>query len=440
MREWQDKGMTETALLWEDGRCVIDQPYRKERLMESMLVARLSATLAAHAHRPGAVAPSLVAALAAVPDPRRQASIAYPLPALLAVAVAAILAKHTSVLAIAEWGRRQHRDLLARLGFSTGHVPCQSTLQRLFRRLDPGAVSAALSAALAPAAAAPPATRGTPGVAIDGKAHRGRLQYQTGGCPVHVLSAFTHDGGVVLAQEPIERGADKAEAALTVAPALLARIDGRGRVLTGDALFCQRHLCQQVLAAGGDDLLLVKENQPTLHGDIALLFDPPAAVRPPALDDRRAARTVETGHGRHDERRHLIASTDLTGYLDWPGAAQVVRVERTWRERGQPKQQVRYGLTSLPPEVGTAERLLALKRGHWQIENRLHRSKDVTLGEDASLVHAGQGPMVLALLRDAALSLLYRAGIRALAARLRPYSQQPEAAVALVCSSPPTHA
>jgi predicted transposase YbfD/YdcC len=405
-----------------------------------MVVARLGATLAA-LPPPALGAPSLAAAFTLVPDPRRQASVTYPLAALLSLAVAALLANHTSPLAIAEWGRRQPGALLARLGCPDGRAPCQSTLQRLFRRLDPDAVSAALSAALAPAAAPPPARRGAQGVAIDGKAQRGRLQYQAGGCPVHALTAFCHDRGVVLAQEPIERGADKAEAELTVAPALLARVDWRGRVLTGDALFCQRHLCRQVLAAGGDYLLLVKANQPALHTDLVRLFDRlPGASPPLPLLDRREARTVERGHGRQDEVRHLIASTDLTGYLDWPGLAQVVRVERTWREHGQLKGQVRYGITSLPPEVGTAARLLGLKRGHWQIENRLHRPKDVALGEDASLVHAGQGPAILAMLRDAAVSLLHRAGVRALTARLRAHAQHPDPAVALVCDPPPTRA
>lgn len=407
--------------------------------MESILVSRLCATLASLPAELTMPAPGLAAVFTRVPDPRRQASVTYPLAAVLRLVVAALLANHTSVLAIAEWGRRQQRDLLTQLGFSDGSTPCQSTLQRLLRRLAPEAVAAALRthfAAVAPA----PEERGAQGVAIDGKAQRGRLAYQVGGCPVHALSAFTHDQGIVLAQQPIEAGTDKAEAELTVAPTVLARLDWRGRVLTGDALFCQRHLCQQVLTAGGDYLLLVKQNQPTLYQDIALLFDPPGAVRPPALDDRREARTRETGHGRQAEERHLIASTDLTGYLDWPGVAQVIRIERTWWEKGQPKQQVRYGITSLPPGVGTAARLLTLKRGHWQIENRLHRPKDVTWGEDASLVHMGAGPTVLAMLRDAALSLLHGAGYRTLAAQLRHFSQFPDQAVAVLFGPHPTHA
>jgi hypothetical protein len=187
-------------------------------------------------------------------------------------------------------------------------------------------------------------------------------------------------------------------------------------------------------------LLLVKANQPTLHQDIALLFDPPPAVAALPLLDRRDAQTVERGHGRLDERRRLVASTDLTGYLDWPGLAQVFRLERTWREGGRPHRARHYGITSLGPAQADPARLLDLRRGHWAIENRLHRHKDVAFGEDASLVRRGQGPTVMALLRDAAVSLLHRAGVRQVAACLRAHSRHPEQAVALVVNPLPTHA
>lgn len=239
---------------------------------------------------------SLAAAFTRVRDPRRHKSITYALPAILCLAVAAILSNHTSVLAIAEWVARQ------------------STLQRLFAKLDGDVLSAALSAHFAPAAGRALDARDVHGVAIDGQAHRGRLQYETGGCPVHALTAFCQVTGVVLAHEPIDAGGsgDKAEAELTVAPTLIARIDWPGRVLTGDALFCQRHLCQQVLDAGGDYLLVVKGNQPTLLDALQTLFDPDPSSDPLPLLDRRETRTIEGGHGRQQEVRHLIAATDLT--------------------------------------------------------------------------------------------------------------------------------
>jgi predicted transposase YbfD/YdcC len=379
---------------------------------------------------------ALLAIFATVPDPRRRQGLRFALSAILTLAVAAILSNHLSVLAMAEWGTSQRPDLLHALGFPDGVTPHQSTLQRLFRKLHPDTLSAALTShfALAPATTVE-RPRGSQGVAIDGKAQRGRLAFASTGCPVHALSAFLHEHGIVLAHEPIDTNeqTDKAEAELTVAPALIARVDWGGRVLTGDALFCQRTLCQQVLDAGGDYLLIVKENQPTLLEDIRLLFDPPPGT--PPLDDRREAITVEHGHGRQHERRHLIASTDLVGYSDWPGLVQVFRLERTWQEHDTPKGEVRYGITSLPPTVADAARLLTLKRGHWQIENALHYVRDVTLDEDRSLVHLGHGPSVMALLRDLALNLLRQAGCRTIATRLRFHSCHPEEAVALLTNA-----
>jgi predicted transposase YbfD/YdcC len=375
-------------------------------------------------------------------DPRRAASVIYPLPAMLALAVAAILANHLSVLAIAEWGARQPPEVLTGLGFPPDRTPCQSTLQRLFRRLDGDVLAAILTTAFTPGATSTDAPAVPHGVAIDGTAQRGRLPFSGRGCPVHALSAYCHESGVVVAHEPINDPAsvDRGEAELTVMPMLLDRLDWQGRVLTGDALFCQRGLCQHVRDAGGDYLLTVKENQGTLYRDIALIFDPPTALAGEPLADQRIATTLEYGHGRQHERRELVATTDLSAYLDWPGIAQVFRVERTWTAHEITKQAVHYGVTSLAPAVADADRLLALRRGHWTIENHLHRRKDVNFGEDASLIHVGQGPTVMALLRDAAVNLLHLAGVRQVAARLRRHSQHPREAVMLVIQPLPTGA
>jgi predicted transposase YbfD/YdcC len=447
---------------------------QEESPMESTLSSPAPATSStispADAGRLAVSPGTLLEVFAQLPDPRRGQGTRFALSAILALAVCAILSNHLSVLAIAEWGASQCQELLASLGFKDGVTPHQSTLQRLFCRLDPNAPSEALTSHFARLESAKP-LRGSEGVAIDGKAQRGRLAFDSSGGTVHALSAYLHDLGIVLAQEPIEPHplaasatpdatssepkpneadktlaetktetteppvdravADKAEAELSVAPDLLKRIDLRGRVLTGDALFCQRNLSKQVVDSGGDYLFIVKENQPRLHEDIRLLFDPPPGLSLP-LEDRRLARTVDHGHGRHYDTRVLIASIDLVGYSDWPDLAQVFSLERTWREKGKTKREVRFGVTSLPREVAGAERLLELTRGHWRIENCDHYVKDVTLGEDRSLVHLGNGPSILAMLRDLALSLLHRAGYRAIASRLRYHSVHPEKSVALL--------
>src|SRR5919202_3355767 len=125
------------------------------------------APTATEATRTHTVTPeSLLAAFAAVPDPRREASVEHPLPAILAMSAAALLCAQTSVLAIAEWGARQPAELLHALGFAQARTPCQSTLHRLFRKLDPHALSAALTAAFAPGTEPPPEQRGSQGIAI----------------------------------------------------------------------------------------------------------------------------------------------------------------------------------------------------------------------------------------------------------------------------------
>lgn len=205
---------------------------------------------------------------------------------------------------------------------------------------------------------------------------------------------------------------EKHEAELTVAPHLLAALPLAGAVVTGDALYCQRALCAQIVAAGGDYLVFVKGNQPSLEEAITLLFTAP----PPG--EAFATTTQPHRHGSRREVRQLWASDALTGYLDWPGCAQVGRLERTWTAQSRTGGETRHFVTSLPPTVGPTA-LLALARGHWGIENRLHYVRDVTLGEDASRVRTGAAPQVLAALRNAVLTLLRAAGATNIAAALR---------------------
>jgi predicted transposase YbfD/YdcC len=378
----------------------------------------------------------LVAAFATLPDPRRAQGKRFPLAAILALAVVALLSNHLSVLAIAQWGNRQSRDILVALGFTQGVTPHQSTLQRLFRKLDPLPLAVALTACFAPTCDAADDVRGSVGIALDGKAHRGRLAYADHPeYSVHMLSAVLHEHGIVLAQAPLDHTGEKAEAELTAAPTVIARLDWHGCVLTGDALYAESGVCDAVCKAGGDYLVIVKGNQPTTLHALATLFAARAdtALRAASLPawDMRTATTLDKGHGRV-ERRQVIASTELNAYLAWPHLAQVLRIARTWWERGRRCAAVRYALTSLPPAVADAERLLALVRGHWEIENGVHYVKDVTLGEDRSTIRTGNGPSIMAMLRDTVVSVLHWAGWRTIAERLRFYSGNPPAALALL--------
>jgi hypothetical protein len=174
--------------------------------------------------------------------------------------------------------------------------------------------------------------------------------------------------------------------------------------------------------------MIVKDNQPQLRADIELVF-----ALPPTGDRQETAHTVDIGHGRI-EQRNITTSEALLGYSDWPGLAQVFELGRyvITQKTTEERVEVVYGVTSLSPEQGTPKRLLALVRGHWQIENKSHWVRDVTFDEDRSQVRCGHIPQVMAALRNTTIGLLRGAGYSNIAAACRRFAAQPDLALTLI--------
>lgn len=131
---------------------------------------------------------------------------------------------------------------------------------------------------------------------------------------------------------------------------------------------------------------------------------PPSATPPP---DLREAESIDNDHGRIETRR-IAVSTEAAPYLQWPGLAQIARLERTREVRGRKSVETVYLITSLPPDEAGPERLLELARAHWSIENRLHHVRDVTFNEDRCRVRAGARH--LAALRNLAIRMIRKTG------------------------------
>jgi predicted transposase YbfD/YdcC len=450
-------------------------------------------------------------ALAQVKDPRRKQGQRFTLTSILLLALAAILSNHVSELAIAQWGAGQSDEVKKALGFEKGRTPHQTTIERLFRRLNIEEVETAFRGLFRHLFEQNKEERGGCAVAIDGKAQKGRLKFEKeDSYPVHAVSIVEHKTGVVLTQghverkdtetereptekneenpqterEPTEKNEEnsqtereheeqekktekqkksrkkgkkadstskegeqkeaekeekKQKSELAVAYRLISQIDWEGKVLTGDALYCQRALCALLLAAKGDYLFIVKGNQPQLFEDLCVLFAPPDQAKRAGIGilhlPEQQAQTTNKGHGRL-EIRSIRVSSELKGYSDWPGLEQVFQIRRQWQSKGVWHEDVRYGVTSLPATFVIPERLLTLKRGHWTIENCLHYVKDVTMGEDRSTVHTDNGPKIMAALRNTALSLLRRAGFSTIAERLRYNSGHPDATLQVLFLSP----
>jgi predicted transposase YbfD/YdcC len=80
--------------------------------------------------------------------------------------------------------------------------------------------------------------------------------------------------------------------------------------------------------------------------------------------------------------------------------------------RGKESTETVYAITSLTADKAGPDQLLALSRGHWSIENRLHYVRDVTCREDQARTNAGHAPQVLAALRNTALTVIRRLGFK----------------------------
>lgn len=116
---------------------------------------------------------------------------------------------------------------------------------------------------------------------------------------------------------------------------------------------------------------------------------------------------VEKGHGRL-EQREIRVSSELAGYSDFPGLKQVAEVKKrvVFLKTREVEEKTEYLLTSLSAKGAQPDRLLALMRGHWGIENRLFHVKDDSFGEDRHVLCSHRGGHVMSLLRTAAINIL----------------------------------
>jgi predicted transposase YbfD/YdcC len=272
------------------------------------------------------------------------------------------------------------------------------------------------------------------------------------------VAVYARRAGAVLAQiRAREKGAE-----LPATQEALAQVDLAGHVVLGDALQTQREVCEPIGDREGEYLFPVKENQPALRADLGEAFSPLAPAERPMgsapripewmqADWRRRGVTPTTAypactkvrHGR-SERREMWVLWDPEWAADvgsagkvgqpWPPLQQLCRVRRERTVKGQTTVEVGYSIPSLEPKEAGAQRLLGLSREYWEIENRLHWVRDVTLEEDRSQVRSGAAPQVCAGLRNLVIGLLRRVGAPKIAAALRTYSARPRAAVALVLS------
>jgi len=386
-----------------------------------------------------AQAGDLLAALRAVPDPRPGGARRHPTVFVLGVLVMGFAsAGFESLAGAAQWAAAADTSLLLALGAApdplTGRVraPSEATLRRVACGVDREALEAVAAAWTAGQLQQPTPATGRLAVAIDGKTVRGARTGEQ--AAPHLLAACTHATGelapVVLGQRAIPNKTNE----IPMVAALIEDLRAAGHdpatiIFTADALHTQHRTAELFGDLGAGYVLTVKGNQPGLRTAIR---DRINTERPP----RRSARG--RGHGRTEQR--LIEVVPATG-ITFPGASQVFRITRyTGGLDGQrQRKEVVHGITNLTAVEADPERLAALVRGHWAIENSIHWVRDMTYGEDASRARTGNAPAVLAVIRNLVTTALRLAGNLNIAAARRAAALKPATILRLLRRPPKPH-
>ena len=207
------------------------------------------------------MAGTLWQALESIEDRRTKKGRRFPLPAIVAIALCAMLSGANDLLAIARWGRRLSPKALQALGIDRKRrkAPCHATYHYVFQSISAADLANALGRLV-------DTSMGLGHVAIDGKRLRGSQHATSPG--VHMLNAFSTKLQAAVGTLVVPPDSGEVIEVLE----LIKSLPLNGAVVTGDAAFTFKPVVEAIRERGGGYFLFVKANQPELQAELARAF------------------------------------------------------------------------------------------------------------------------------------------------------------------------
>ncbi len=328
-----------------------------------------------------------------VPDPRVNRNKSHPLVNILVIGFAAILCGAEGFTEIAQFGRHKRSFFERFLDLSAG-IPSHDVFNDVFAAIDTEAFASFFAAWVRACFDIPEGST----INIDGKTMRGSKSPSKAKRALHIVSAWASEAKISFAQQKV----DGKENEIVAIPYLLEQICLDKMVVTIDAMGCQAEIASMIIEGGGDYVLAVKLNQPTLHQEISHLF----AVRTP--DDTYT--TVEKDHGRIETRKASVITVldwmDQDELARWRNLKSIVMVESKREIGAQVQRETRFFICSILGLENLAKEILRRIRSHWSIESSLHWCLDMAFYEDASQVRDHNAASNLAIMNKMALNIL----------------------------------
>jgi predicted transposase YbfD/YdcC len=330
-------------------------------------------------------------------DPRVARTKKHLLSEIMFIAICTIACDGDGFTDMEVFGRAREEWLRKYLELPGG-IPSHDTFGRVFSIIDPEAFTKCF---VNWTEAIHAATDGEV-VALDGKTVRGSFDTATGKCALHMVSAWASENGLTLGQVKVDNKGNE----ITAIPKLLEMIDVKGRIITTDAMGCQRDIVKRIIDKKGDYVLCLKGNQESLHEEVKYFFDEAQAAKFKDVD-HSYFESVEKDHGRIEIRRCWVVEDDAIRWLEkqdqWPGLKSIAAIHSERRIGKKTTMETRYFISSL---ADRASKVVSAAREHWAIENSLHHVLDVTFNEDASRIRRDNAPENLTILRKIVLNLI----------------------------------